>query len=74
VNYLERANDLIKAVRSLRRSGASVSLPHQTANGKTFFEIDGVVLTVNQILELFDKKKLDRVGIQQFSAKEVDFE
>ena len=67
MNYPERTNDLIKAVRSLRRSGASVSLPHQTANGTTFFEVDGVVLTVKQILELFDKKKLNRVGIQQFS-------
>ena len=37
-----------------------------------FFEVNGVVLTVKQILELFDKKKLNRVGIQQFSAKETD--
>lgn len=68
-DYLKRANDLIKAVRSLRRSGVSVSLPHQTAAGTTFFEIDGAVFTVSQILELFDKKKLDITGIRQFVAK-----
>jgi len=64
-DHPERIDDLIKAVRSQRRSGLSVGLPHQTADGLTFFEIDGVVLTVRQIVKLFDKKKLNRAGIRQ---------
>lgn len=60
---------MLDAVRSLRRSGLSVSLPHQTANGEMFFEIEGYTLTVAQILELLDKNELDRVGVRQFGAK-----
>jgi hypothetical protein len=69
-DYFRRSQDLIDAVRSLRRSGLSVSLPHQTANGEMFFEIEGYVLTVAQILELLDKNELDRVSIRQFGAKQ----
>lgn len=47
-----------------------MSLPHQTANGEMFFEIEGYVLTVAQILELLDKNELDRVSIRQFGAKQ----
>jgi hypothetical protein len=69
-DHLERTGDLIKAVRSLRRSGFSVSVPHQTADGTIFFEIDGLALTVRQILELLDRKQLDRVGISRFADKD----
>jgi hypothetical protein len=68
-DYLRRPQDVMDAVQSLRRSGLSVSLPHQTANGEMFFEIDGYVLTVAQILELLDKNELDHVGIRRFAAK-----
>ena len=59
----------MQAVRSLRSSGLSVSLPHQTASGEMFFEIENCVLTVAQILELFDKNALNREGIRQFETK-----
>lgn len=65
-DYLKRPLDVIDALRLLRRSGFSVSLPKQAANGVMFFEVEGYVLTVAQILELRDTKKLDRVGIRQF--------
>jgi hypothetical protein len=57
------------AVRSLRNAGLSVGLPHQTANGEMFFEIEGYLLTVAQILELFDKNELGWVGIRQLGRK-----
>ena len=69
-DHFQRIGDLIKAIRSLRRLGFSVSLPHQTADGIVFFEIDGLAFTVRQILELFDRKQLDRAGIRQFAAKD----
>jgi hypothetical protein len=64
-DYLKRPQDVAKAVQSLRNGGFSVSLPHQTANGEMIFEIDGYVLTVAQILDLFDKNELGRAGIHK---------
>ena len=54
-DYLNRPEDVIRAVQSLRRLGSSVSLPYQTATGQMFFDIDGHVLTVVQILRLLDE-------------------
>ena len=70
-DYLKRPHDVMKAVRSLHSSGLSVSLPHITASGVMIFEIDECILTVAQILELFDHRELDRVGIRQFAAKKA---
>ena len=64
-DYLKRPQDVAKAVESLRNAGLSVSLPHQTANGEMFFEIEGYLLTAAQILELFDKNELARAGIRK---------
>jgi hypothetical protein len=41
-----------------------VGLPHQTADGVMFFQVDDYTLTVAQILELLDKSHLDRDGIR----------
>jgi hypothetical protein len=68
-DYLKRPQDVVAAVRSLRSEGLSVSLPHQTADGEMFFEIEGYALTVAQILELFDKNELGRAGIRQSGTK-----
>ena len=68
-DYLKRPLDVMDALRLLRRSGFSVSLPNQSADGVMFFEVEGCALTVAQILELRDTKKLDRVGIRQFGVK-----
>jgi hypothetical protein len=68
-NYLKRPLDVMDALRLLRSSGFSVSLPSQTADDVMFFEVEGCVLTVAQILELKDTKKLDRVGIRQCGVK-----
>ena len=68
-DYLKRPLDVIDTLRLLRRSGFSVSLPKQSESGVMFFEIEGCVLSVAQILELRDTKKLDRVGIRQFGGK-----
>ena len=68
-DYLRRPQDLENAVQLLRRLGLSVSLPHQTAGGEMFFEIEGCVFTVAQILELLDKNGLDAEGIRRFAAK-----
>jgi hypothetical protein len=50
-DYLNRPEDVEKAVRSLRGSGLSVGLPYQTANGQMCFEVEDSVLTAAQILE-----------------------
>jgi hypothetical protein len=68
-DYLKRPEDVIRAVRSLQRLGLSLSLPYQTPSGEMFFEINGQVLTVAQMLKLLDQNQLDREGIRQFSAK-----
>ena len=44
--------------------GMRVGLPHQTAEGVMFFQLDDYTLTVAQILELLDKNQLDRDGIR----------
>jgi hypothetical protein len=63
-DYAERAGDVASAIRSLRRLGMRVGLPHQTADGVMFFQVDDYTLTVAQILELLDKSHLDRDGIR----------
>ena len=66
--YVNRPLDVLNAVRSMGRSGFSVSLPHRAADGEMFFKIEGYKLTVAQILELVDKNKLDLVSIRHFAA------
>ena len=68
-DFVKRPEDVIRAVRAVRRLGLSVSLPYQTASGEMFFEIDGQVLTVAQMLKLMDQNQLDRGGICQVSCK-----
>ena len=41
-----------------------VGLPHQTADGVIFFQLDDYTLTVTQILELLDQNRLNRDGIR----------
>lgn len=50
--------------RALRRMGIRDGLPHQTADGVMFFQLDDYTLTVTQILELLDNNRLDREGIR----------
>ena len=68
-DYLKRPQDVMKAVRLLRCSGLSVSLPYQTANQQMCFEVEDWILTAAQILELLDKNNLDPEGIRRSGAK-----
>jgi hypothetical protein len=68
--YSKRPRDVLEAVRSLGRLGLSVSLPDLRSDGQMFFRIDGRELSVAQILELFDKNKLDPMVIREFGAWE----
>jgi hypothetical protein len=68
--YLKRPQDVLEAVRSLGRLGLSVSLPDLRSDGQMFFRIEGRKLSVAQILELFDKNKLNPMVIREFGAKE----
>jgi hypothetical protein len=70
-NYLKRPLDVMDALRMLRSSGFSVSLPNQTADGVMFFEVEGCAITAAQILELKDMKKLDRAGIRQCGGNRI---
>jgi hypothetical protein len=63
-DFSERAGDIVSAIRALRRMGMRVGLPHQTADGVMFFQLDDYTLTVAQILELLDKNQLGREGIR----------
>jgi hypothetical protein len=63
-DYAERSEDIVSAIRALRRMGVRVGLPHQTADGVMFFELDDYTLTVAQILELLDKNILNRDSIR----------
>jgi len=63
-DYAERSEDIVSAIRALRRMGVRVGLPHQTADGVMFFELDDCTLTVAQILELLDKNILNRDSIR----------
>jgi hypothetical protein len=63
-DFNARSGDIVSAVRSLRRAGVRVGLPHQTADGVMFFQLDGYTLTVTQILELLDQNRLNRDGIR----------
>jgi hypothetical protein len=63
-DYNERTEDVVNAIRALRRMGMRVGLPHQTADGVMFFQLDDYTLTVTQILELLDQNRLDREGIR----------
>jgi hypothetical protein len=53
----------------VKRPEDVIRVPYQTASGEMFFEIDGHVLTVAQMLKLMDQNQLDRGGICQVSAK-----
>jgi hypothetical protein len=63
-DFSERSGDIVSAIRSLRRVGMRVGLPHQTADGVIFFQLDDYTLTVTQILELLDQNRLNRDGIR----------
>jgi hypothetical protein len=66
--YSERTEDVVNAVRAMRRMGIRVSLPHQTADGVMFFQLDDYTLTVAQILELLDQNQLNRDGIRALTV------
>jgi len=68
--YFNRPQDVINAVRSLGRSGLSVSLPDLRANGEMFFRIEGRELSVLQILKLLDEHRLNPKMIREFTAQQ----
>ena len=68
--YFKRPQDVLEAVRSLGRLGLSVSLPDVRSDGQMFFRIEGRKLSAAQILELFDKNKLDPMVVRRFGAWE----
>ena len=66
---LKRLHEVIEAVQYLRSSGLKVSVTYQTASGELLFEVDGSVLTTEQILILFDANELNRTGVHRFDPK-----
>lgn len=66
--YGEREGDLVRAIRGLRPTGMRVGLPHQTADGVMFFQLDNYTLTMAQILESLDKNQLDSEGIRTLTV------
>jgi len=68
--YFKRAQEVIDAVRSLGRSGLTVSLPDLRANGEMFFKIEGHEFSVPQILELVEGGRLHPKAIREFPARQ----
>lgn len=64
-NYIQRLNEVGKAVQILRERGIRVGLPMQTANGEMIFPVDDTTISAAQILELLDDDQLDREGIRK---------
>jgi len=68
--YFKRSQDVIKAIRSLGRSGLSVSSPILRQNGEMFFRIEGRELSVLQILKLLDEQKLHPGTIRESPSQQ----
>src|SRR6266436_559808 len=57
-NYIERTNDIVRAVGLLRKHGVAVGFPMQTADGEIIFSVGKDTLTADQILELLERDEL----------------
>ena len=57
-SYVERANDIVRAVQLLRPHGMAVGFPMQTADGEIIFSVGKDTLTADQILELLERDEL----------------
>jgi len=65
-NYLERADDIVRAVRLLRQQGMTVGLPMQTADGEIIFAVSkDSTLTADQILGLLERGELHAEGVRK---------
>jgi hypothetical protein len=64
-SFAERADDILRAVKLLRRHGMAVGFPMQTADGEIIFSVDKDTLTAEQILELLDRGELHAEGVRR---------
>ena len=67
--YFQRSQDVVAAIRALGKLGLSVSLPRKAANGEICFQIEGRVLSLTQILTLWDRKELNRSAILKLNTR-----
>ena len=63
-NYLERTNDIVRAVGLLRKHGVTVGFPMQT-DGEVIFSVGKDTLTADQLLELLERGELDAEGVRR---------
>jgi hypothetical protein len=63
-NYTKTANDIVRAVRLLRKHGVAVGFPMQTFDGEIIFAVGKDTLTADQILELLERGELDADGVR----------
>jgi hypothetical protein len=65
-SYVERADDIVRAVKLLRQHGMAVGFPMQTADGEIIFSVGkDFTLTADQILELLERSELDAEGVRR---------
>ena len=65
-SYVERADDIVRAVRLLRQHGMAVGFPMQTADGEIIFSVGkDFTLTADQILELLGRGELNAEGVRK---------
>ena len=65
-NFVERADDIVRAVHLLRQHGMAVGFPMQTADGRIIFPVGSdFTLTADQILKLLERGELDAEGVRR---------
>jgi len=65
-SYVERADDIVRAVKLLQQHGMAVGFPMQTADGEIIFSVGkDFTLTADQILELLEHSELDAEGVRR---------
>ena len=70
-NYVEKANEIVKAVDLLRRHGVAVGFPMQTADGGIIFPVGKDLLTADQILELLERGELNAEAVRRLAEAQA---
>lgn len=70
--FAERADDIVRAVKLLRRRGVAVGFPMQTADGEIIFAVGkDSTLTADQILGLLERGELHAEGVRRSVEKQA---
>lgn len=72
-NYVDKTDNIVRAVTLLRQQGVSVGLPMQTPDGEIIFAVGkSFTLTADQMLELLERRELDAEGVQKMVESQAE--